>query len=175
MPSEIYYRLRDQLDQYSFGFPSTESGIELKILKKLFTEEEAGIFLSLTPQLQTPEEVARCIDRNIDEVAVLLDQMAEKGLLFRLRKEKFSRYGAPAFVAGIFEFQLPKTTSISVKIYDVLGREVRVLADQPFHAGVHRINWDGLDNTGRKVATGMYFYRLEADGVSISRKMVLLK
>lgn len=42
MPSKIYYELREQLDQYSVGFPTTTSGVEKKILEKLFTEE-AGL------------------------------------------------------------------------------------------------------------------------------------
>ena len=74
MPNEIYYRLMEQLDQYSFGYPTTKSGIELKILERLFTEEEAEMFLSLTPQLQTPEEVSQRMGRGLDDVATLLEQ-----------------------------------------------------------------------------------------------------
>lgn len=123
MNSEVYYRLREQLDQYSFGFPSTESGIELKILEKLFTEEEAEIFLSLTPKLQTPEEVSQRVDRGMEEVETLLEHMTEKGLLFRLRRENISKYGAPAFVAGIFEFQLPKMDHEFAQMMEDYGNE----------------------------------------------------
>jgi len=84
-------------------------------------------------------------------------------------------YPNPFNPTTTIEFQLPKTTNISVKIYDVLGREVRVLADQPYSAGVHRMNWDGLDNTGRKVATGMYFYRLYSKEFIAVRKCLLIK
>jgi hypothetical protein len=41
MPSQVYYDLREQLDEYSLGFPSTVSGVEMKILEKLFTQEKA--------------------------------------------------------------------------------------------------------------------------------------
>ena len=123
MPSEIYYRLREKLDQYSFGYPTTQSGIELKILEKLFSEEEAEMFLSLTPQLQTPEEVAQRTGRGLDDVATLLEQMAEKGLLFRLRKENVSKYGAPAFVAGIYEFQLPRIDREFAQMVEEYGNE----------------------------------------------------
>jgi len=123
MHNEIYYRLRKQLDEYSFGFPSTESGIELMILEKLFTEEEAEIFLALTPQLQTPDEVAQRLDRDLSEVASLLEHMTEKGLLFRLRKEDVSKYGAPAFVAGIYEFQLPTIDREFAQMIEQYGNE----------------------------------------------------
>jgi len=84
-------------------------------------------------------------------------------------------YPNPFNPTTTIEFQLPKTTNLSVKIYDVLGRQVRVLADQAYHTGIHRINWDGLDNTGRKVATGMYFYRLYSKEFTAVRKCLLIK
>ena len=59
MTSTIYGRLRDRLDQYSVGFSTTESGVELRILQKLFTEEEAEMYLHLTGDLQTAEAVAK--------------------------------------------------------------------------------------------------------------------
>jgi hypothetical protein len=45
MPSDVCYQLREQLDEYSIGFPTTESGVEMKILERLFTEEEARMYL----------------------------------------------------------------------------------------------------------------------------------
>ena len=56
--SEVYYQLREQLDQYSVGFPATETGVEIKILEHLFTEEEAQMYLNLSMMLETPEAVA---------------------------------------------------------------------------------------------------------------------
>ncbi len=72
-------------------------------------------------------------------------------------------------------FQLPITTNLSIKIYDILGREVRSLVDRSFVAGSYKIIWDGLDNTGSKVATGMYFYRLQSQEYSAVKKCLLLK
>ena len=50
-------RLCERLDEYSVGFATTESGIELRLLRKLFTEEEAAMYLNLTGDLQTAEQV----------------------------------------------------------------------------------------------------------------------
>ena len=55
MTAKVSYDLREQLDQYSVGFPATESGVELKILEKLFSEEEAELYLNLSMMLETPE------------------------------------------------------------------------------------------------------------------------
>ena len=46
---DVYKRLRQRLDDLGTGFPATESGVEIRILKKLFTEEEADLFAHLTP------------------------------------------------------------------------------------------------------------------------------
>ena len=123
MTSDIYRKLQEQLDQYSLGFPATESGVEIRILERLFTEDEAELFLLLTLQLETSEEVARRLRRDPDAVSVQLDQMAEKGLLFRLRKDNMIKYGATAFVAGIFEFQLPTLDRELAEMVEQYGEE----------------------------------------------------
>jgi Na+-translocating ferredoxin:NAD+ oxidoreductase subunit B len=106
MVTSIYEKLREQLDQYSVGFPATQSGIEIKILKKLFTEEEAGMYLDMTMMLETPEAIAARTGRNEEVVSAMLATMARKGLLFRQRKDNEAKYAAVAFVIGSYEFQL---------------------------------------------------------------------
>ena len=106
MQDDIYRQLQEQLDQYSMGFPATESGIELEILKYLFSEADARMFTALTPLLETAQAVASRLDRPEADVAVQLDEMAERGLLFRLNKKGLPRYGAIPFVHGLYEFQV---------------------------------------------------------------------
>ena len=106
MADHIYRRIQEQLDNYSMGFPRTDSGIELKILRRLFSEEDAALFVAMTPALEAPDAVASRLDRPEADVARQLDGMAERGLLFRLRKGGVSRYGAIPFAHGIFEFQI---------------------------------------------------------------------
>ncbi|MDQ7783257.1 MAG: 4Fe-4S binding protein [Desulfomonilaceae bacterium] len=106
MPGQVYHDLREQMDQYSVGFPSTESGVELKILEKLFSEEEAALYLDLSLMLETPETVATRSGREPGEVAAMLERMVDKGLIFRVKKGESAKYGAVPFVVGSFEFQL---------------------------------------------------------------------
>lgn len=106
MTKDIFRQLQQQLDQYSMGFPATDSGVEIEILKELFNEEDAGLFLHLTPRLETPEAIAGRLDRPVEAVAGQLDDMAERGLLFRSRKGDLVKYGAIPFVHGLFEFQV---------------------------------------------------------------------
>jgi NAD-dependent dihydropyrimidine dehydrogenase PreA subunit len=102
----VYGRLRERLDDFASGFPATESGIEIKILKGLFTEEEAELFLKLSPVSETSQDVAKRLDRDYAETAELMEDMAKKGLIFRLKKGNTARYGAVPFVPGIYDFQL---------------------------------------------------------------------
>jgi len=106
MAKDIYQELRKQLDRYSLGFPATESGIELKILKKLFREEDAELFSRMTQRLETADQIAKRMDRPAEEIAPRLEDMTERGLLFRLRRADSTKYAAIPFVHGLFEFQL---------------------------------------------------------------------
>ena len=106
MTETIFRSLQQRLDQYSLGFPATESGIEIQILETLFTENDAQVFLALSPKLEAPEEIAPRIAKTADEAAQTLSDMAERGLLFALKKGETIRYGAIPFVHGLFEFQV---------------------------------------------------------------------
>lgn len=106
MAVEIYHRLREQMDQYSTGFPASESGVELKILEKLFTEEDAEIYLDLSMLLETAEAFVTRTGRPQEKIADKLEDMAKRGLIFRHIKDGNKRYSAVPFVIGSYEFQL---------------------------------------------------------------------
>ena len=118
MPSEVYNRLREQLDQYSIGFPQTDSGVELKILEKLFTEEDAELFLHLTLMIETPEEIARRTGLDPKKVAEQLARMDEKGTVFSYHKGDTVKYGAVPFVLGIYEFQQGRINREMAELYE---------------------------------------------------------
>lgn len=64
---------------------------------------------------------------------------------------------------------------VEVKVYDVTGRMVKSLVSEPLPAGEHTVVWNGKDEAGRTVASGIYFCRLSVEGESAARKMVLMK
>jgi Na+-translocating ferredoxin:NAD+ oxidoreductase subunit B len=103
---DIYEKVRERLDTMGTGFPQTENRLELRILKRLFNEEEAELFLHLAPMLEAPAQVAQRLGRDPQKTAELMEQMAVNGLIFRQRKGDRVRYAAVPFVVGIFEFQL---------------------------------------------------------------------
>ena len=76
----------------------------------------------------------------------------------------------------VVPFSLPQTGEVHLAIYNTLGQEVRLLASGVKEAGFHRITWDGTNQNGQHVASGIYFVRLQAAGNHTSvRKMMLLK
>ncbi len=72
-------------------------------------------------------------------------------------------------------FTLPSQESATLVVYDVSGKRVRGLVQGEMGKGPHDVEWDGLDDAGNPVASGVYFYRLEAGSYASSRKMMLLK
>ena len=72
-------------------------------------------------------------------------------------------------------YELPKTAMVRIDILNTMGQLVAVLCDGRETAGVHRVSWDGLDIKGNHAASGIFIYRLVADGNIITRKMTLLK
>jgi hypothetical protein len=73
------------------------------------------------------------------------------------------------------QFDVPSPMHVRLSIYDVHGRLVKELLDEHRGAGPGTVSWDGTDAMGHGVATGVYFYVLDADGARYQRKMVLLK
>jgi hypothetical protein len=72
-------------------------------------------------------------------------------------------------------FGVRETSAVTLAIYDVAGRLVRILVHKSLGPGHYVEDWDGRDDHGRAVASGVYFYRLDAGARSVSRRMVLLR
>jgi Na+-translocating ferredoxin:NAD+ oxidoreductase subunit B len=124
MNKNIFKQLQERLNFYSIGFPETASGVEIKILKELFTENEANLFLSLSHRLEKAESLAQRIGFPLPDVAEQLEAMAVRGLLFRVKKGDSVRYAAIPFVHGLFEFQVSR-----------LNRDLSELLEEYFRSG----------------------------------------
>ncbi len=85
---------------------------------------------------------------------------------FRLQQN----YPNPFNPTTTIEFALPKQSNVTLKLFDILGREVATLVDDELESGVHKINFDGKD-----LASGIYFYRIHAEGFLKTKKLMLLK
>lgn len=72
-------------------------------------------------------------------------------------------------------FSLPIKADVSLKIYNTTGQLVKTLGDRSFEAGHHTLTWDGTNQGGEAVSSGIYFYRLKTDGFTNSKRMILMK
>lgn len=84
-------------------------------------------------------------------------------------------YPNPFNPATRIEFSLPARMRVSLKIYNSAGQLVRVLLERALGAGAYRVSWDGTGASGRRVASGVYFYKLRAGDRVQSRPMLLIK
>lgn len=72
-------------------------------------------------------------------------------------------------------YALPKHSDVSIKIYDMLGREVKTLVNEFKNAGIHETTWNGENNYGTKVPSGTYIYVIKAGEFYQAKKMIMLK
>jgi hypothetical protein len=84
-------------------------------------------------------------------------------------------YPNPFNPACNIEYSLPKGSPVNLSIYNILGQKVRILVNEYQSAGYKSVRWDGKDNLGREVTSGIYFYRIEAGDFVQAKKMVLIK
>jgi hypothetical protein len=72
-------------------------------------------------------------------------------------------------------FAIPQASHVVVKIFNLIGAEIRTLVDEQREAGYHRVHWDSRDKNGKAVASGIYLYQLQAGRFSQAKKMKLLR
>jgi hypothetical protein len=84
-------------------------------------------------------------------------------------------YPNPFNPQTVIKYDLPEPEHVRIVIYNILGQKVRALVDEDQEAGEKSVNWDGKDDLGKEVATGIYFYHIKAGDFSMVKKMVLLK
>jgi hypothetical protein len=73
------------------------------------------------------------------------------------------------------KYQIAQPGKVSLKVYNIAGQLVKILDDGYRTAGEHSKTWDGKDETGKRVAGGLYFYRLNAAGINEVKRLVLVK
>ena len=104
--SDVFKRLAKKLDKLPQGFPATPSGVEIRILEKIFSPEDAEMALKLKPIPETAAQIARRLRRPEDEIREVVEGMANRGQIGAFKMQGERKYALMPFVVGIFEFQL---------------------------------------------------------------------
>ena len=105
---------------------------------------------------------------NITDVKEVVELMPSSFLLAQ-------NYPNPFNPSTAISYQLSAVSNVQVKVFDMLGREVATLVNEEKPAGRYQINWNGTDNFGSKVTSGVYFYTLRAGNYLETKKMILMK
>lgn len=84
-------------------------------------------------------------------------------------------YPNPFNPSTVIRFSLPKESQVTLKIYDIMGQEVKTLLNETMNAGNFDVQWNGDDSDGNKVQSGTYIYRITTENNSVARKMILIK
>ncbi len=122
--NKIYQKLADRLDQIPNGFPKTKSGVELKLLAKLFTPEEAKLASTLSLEHQSVKTIADKNDAGESEIKSLLIGMVKKGLIELKREEgKGLTFCLIPFVVGFYERQNAKIDKEFAELFEAYYKE----------------------------------------------------
>ena len=89
--------------------------------------------------------------------------------------ELHQNYPNPFNPVTTIKYDLKKQTDVTLKIYDLLGQEIKTIVNEKQEAGYKSVIWDGTSNAGTSVATGIYIYKIETDEFVKSRKMIFMK
>jgi hypothetical protein len=89
--------------------------------------------------------------------------------------ELMQNYPNPFNPSTQINFSIPVNGFVTLKIYDLLGKEIKTLINSEYSAGSHSMQWNGDDNLGNKVSTGIYVYRMTSGNFASSKKMLLIK
>jgi ferredoxin len=106
MSDDVFRKLQERLHQMPGSFPPTKSGVEIRLLKKLFAPDEAELFLELTDDPEDPATISARLGGDESELAARLEDMAVRGLVFRVREGDRRRYRALQFLVGIIDAQI---------------------------------------------------------------------
>ncbi|HPG39310.1 MAG TPA: T9SS type A sorting domain-containing protein [bacterium] len=87
----------------------------------------------------------------------------------------FQNYPNPFNPATTINFSLPGNETVSLAVFDLTGRKIKTLVNETFNAGNHTVTWDGCNDAGQRVPSGVYLYKIQTGNFSMIRKMTLLQ
>jgi len=136
---------------------------------------------------RTAEPVQQIIDGNWQSISLLvtdnladylesgLEQSAVEVAVLENNILAVGNYPNPFNPQTTISFSLGEAAFVEVDIYNMRGQQIANLAAQDFAAGQHSLVWNGLDQAGQAVASGVYYYRIKTDQARLHRRMLLLK
>ncbi|MCK4577639.1 MAG: T9SS type A sorting domain-containing protein, partial [Candidatus Marinimicrobia bacterium] len=132
--------------------------------------------VTLKAKVSEPEAPSLSAVTMVDAQGAISRAIISSGNVSPTEYSLAQNYPNPFNPVTSIRFSLPEDSNVRVAVYNLLGQEVATLASGAMTAGSYNVAWNALDNSGKKVSSGVYFYRLKVDNnVIATRKMLLLK
>jgi hypothetical protein len=204
IPVKVPFSIVNLTDSTKFTARILEKGTQSNILRKTGRWDYGETIIIITPPLTTTIHASIDIVKNDytkpeglkagDVLKIVTNRPFTNADVYEFVADV--KYGKPTAVPGgaiptafaleqnfpnpfnpetVIRFSLAQPGRTSVKIYDVVGREVRVLADEEMKEGIYTIEWNGENQFGQPAASGVYLYRLQSGNFSSTKKMVLMR
>jgi electron transport complex protein RnfB len=127
MSDDVYKRLAKVLDTIPNGFPATEGGVEIKLLEKIFSPDEADLFCDMRLAFETAEQLAERTGRPFEGLEEKLIAMKDRGQVFGVKLEGTWIFKMVPWAFGIYEFQLPhldrEFVELNEEFYPSFGKQ----------------------------------------------------
>ena len=136
----------------------------------LFDSAPERTFLTTVNYSDITAQQIQLIDGSVD-ITVGVQGPAGRPEAFAL----LQNYPNPFNPETEIRYALPRPSAVRLSLFNLTGQQVRVLVDAAQPAGWHRVRWDGRDSAGKRLPSGFYFYHLQADGFSATRRLLLLR
>ena len=160
------------------GIAKTER-LELILANNCYNASETKISSKTSSSLERNKRQLAFVEKHIDEINFLINgtirdvQTPVSGLPDRY--ELSAAYPNPFNPIVTIPFSLPENSYMRLEIYNILGQRVVTLVDQQMRAGYHKRMWNGMNEAGLELSSGVYFVKMRAGRFHAQRKIVLLK
>ena len=174
---EISWTTSREIDNLGFDILRSrfEDGTYTKITKELVPADSEGKYLFTDQDIQVGiRYYYKLEDVNLNGVRtehgpISVEVTAPESF------ELSQNYPNPFNPETKIRYQLPNSAKVMVIIFDILGREVKSLVNEKLEAGFHEITWNGRNNSGRRVSSGVYYYQIRSGEFKETKKMILMK
>lgn len=139
MSNDIYQRLADALDELPNGFPRTPSNVEIRLLKKIFSPDEASLISRLSGKMEPIDLIAQRLRLPLKEARIRLMDLAKRGLVWFDKQGGKPRFRLAPFIVGIYEAQLENMDHEFARLFEEYmgnGGAAGIMRPQP---ALHRV------------------------------------
>jgi len=167
MDGEVIYTFHSAYD--------TSASDEKPVAFRYLGEDYKVIFFDFPLYFIQEQQATELLHQALSDLQVSTDVAAEVEIKVPVSFSLSQNHPNPFNSKTAIEYSLPRETDVKIAIYNILGQRVKTVLDQRQTSGHQRIFWDGKNEKGKTVSSGIYFYRMETEEFVRTRKMLYLK